>query len=64
MKAIFIYLQSIEEYASLDEVDKEKGLVAVQKISDGFLSIMPDMVQILVKFLKNCVPNEKNLDQI
>ena len=36
--------------------------MAVQKIKDCFLQIMPDMVSILVEYLRNCEPNEKNLD--
>ena len=62
MKSIFIYIQSIQEFASIDEVDLKNGAMAVQKIKDCFLQIMPDMVSILVEYLRNCEPNEKNLD--
>ena len=64
MKSIFIYIQSIEEFASIDQVEEEKGAQAVEAIKDCFLQIMPDMVFILVQYLRNCEPTEKNLNEI
>ena len=62
MKSIFIYLQSIEEFASMDEVEGDVGAGALQKIRDGFSRIMPDMVEITCRYIKTCVPKEKNLN--
>ena len=64
MKASFIFIQSIEEFAAMNDIEKKVGASAIECIKDSFDKIMPPMVSILVEFFKQCEPDEKNIDEV
>ena len=64
MKSIFIFLQSIEEFACMNDVEPKVGAEAVEKIKDSFLSMMPEMYIITAEFILKCDLEEDILDEI
>ena len=62
MKSIFIFLQSIEEFACMNDVQRSVGAEAVEQIKDSFLSMMPEMYIITTEFILKCELEEDILD--